>query len=602
MITKPCYVADFETTTRNDIECVWLWDVCNIATKKHTTNYDIVDFLEFVNELTTASNIYFHNLKFDGSFIIDFLLKAGCEHTNNETKRLKKFQFNALVTEFGQFFQVTYKNRRNKMITFIDSLKLLPFSVEKLAEDFDLEIGKSSINYDKVRPAGYIPTEKEIEYCKLDTEIVAECLKVFLEAGHTKITLSSCAFADYKEIIGKNKFNACFGWWRHHAPLELDIAIRKAYRGGFCQCNDKHQNTTIKTPVWYNDVNSLYPYVMSTAHLPYGQPVEFIGEYKQDDEYPYYVQRVKIDMSVKKDGIPCILNKSNGINCNYIVDTQQQSSSPGGVMELTLTCFDLQLIHQNYDIYYIEFLGGWKFRVRNDMFTDYVSKYYQIKEQATIDKNGAWRTIAKLFLNSLYGKFGQNPIRRKKIPFVDIDNKVHFYKSKKEIAEKFNYLPVAVFITSIARYKILSDIKKVGKENWVYTDTDSILTLCKLPDNMIDNKKLGKYKIEQVLKKTRVLGPKTYWGINTKNEITAKACGCNKKALKNFPVGKFNFGETVKGGRNSLVTVEGGKRINFTDFTIRDKQNNIQRKEYTDKEASTILNEFFNKNNIIKFE
>lgn len=598
MITKPSYVADFETITRNNKECVWLWDVCNIATKKHTTDTTIESFIKWLNDITVATNVYFHNLKFDGSFIIDFMLKAGFTMQNVDTRRLKKFQFNTLVTEFGQFFQIVYKNRHNKIITFIDSLKLFPFSVDKLAKDFNLPISKGSIDYNMERPEGYIPTDKEIEYCQTDTQIVADCLYTFLSEGHKKITLSSCAFSEYKQIIGTSRYNNWFGWWRGKAPLELDREIRRSYRGGFCQCNEKFINTTIKQPVWYNDVNSLYPYVMRTAYLPYGQPVEFEGEYKQSVEYPYYIQKIKIDMQLKKDGIPCILNKSNGVNCNYVVDTQIQSTA-GACMELTLTCFDLELIYRNYEIYHLEFIGGYMFKIRNDMFTDYVDKYYQMKELATVDGNGAKRTIAKLFLNSLYGKFGQNPVRRKKLPFVDYDNKIHFYKSNKEVANKFNYLPVATFITSIARYKVITDIEKVGKQNWVYTDTDSILTTCPLPVEIVDNKELGKYKVEQIFKKCRVLGPKTYWGVNTKNEITAKACGCTKKALKNIPLGKFNYGSKITGGRTTLQTVDGGKKIDFNDFTIKDKRNPIPHTEYTDKQASEILKDFF-KNNKLK--
>lgn len=35
---------------------------------------------------------------------------------------------------------------------------------------------------------------------------------------------------------------------------------------------------------------------------------------------------------------------------------------------------------------------------------DYVKKFYEMKKQATIEGNGARRCIAKLFLNTLYGK------------------------------------------------------------------------------------------------------------------------------------------------------------------------------------------------------
>lgn len=570
MLTKPSYVADFETITRDGKECVWLYDICNLNNLEHRVGTKIEDFINFIDNLEYASRVYFHNLKFDGSFLIDYFLKNGYELTKSDNRRIKKNTFTLLVTEFGQFFKITYKNRYGKQIELIDSLKVLQLSVDKLAKDFKLPILKGSIDYNKKRDYDYVPTSKEIEYVKNDTEIVARCLQIFIEQGHDKLTLSSCAFTEYKNIIGRNKYSNWFGGWERKCDLALDTEIRKAYRGGFCQPNVNFINKTIKQPVWYNDVNSLYPFVMSTYDLPYGEPIAFEDKYIFDKEYPYYVQKIKVNMCLRENGIPCILNKSKGVNCNYIVDTQENTSC-GSLIELTLTNFDLELMFKNYEIFDIKYCGGYKFRVRNDMFTGYINKFYEMKETATIEGNGALRCIAKLFLNSLYGKFGQNPVRRRKLPYIDIENKVKFYKTEKTISKKFNYLPVAVFITALARYKVINDIMKIGIDNWVYTDTDSILSLTPFPCDMVDDKKLGKYKVEQIFKKCRILGPKTYYGINTRNEITAKACGCNKKALENFPIGKFNFGETVRNGRTTLKTVDGGKKLDFADFTFKDK-------------------------------
>lgn len=570
MITKPSYVADFETITRNGKECVWLFDICNLNNLEHNIGTNIEDFINFIENLEYAARVYFHNLKFDGSFLIDYFLKNGYELSKYDNRRIKKNTFTLLVTEFGQFFKITYKNKYGKQIELIDSLKVLQLSVDKLAKDFKLPLLKGSIDYNKKRDEDYIPSELEIEYVKNDTEIVARCLQIFIEQGHDKLTLSSCAFSEYKNIIGRNKYTNWFGDWEKKCDLVLDAEIREAYRGGFCQPNANFINKTIKRPVWYNDVNSLYPYVMSTYDLPYGEPIAFEDKYIFDTEYPYYVQKIKVNMCLREKGIPCILNKSKGVNCNYIIDTQENTSA-GSLVELTLTNFDLELMLKNYEIFEIKYNGGYKFRVRNDMFTGYINKFYEMKEKATIEGNGALRCIAKLFLNSLYGKFGQNPVRRRKLPYIDLENKVKFYKTEKTISKKFNYLPVAVFITALARYKVIMDIMKIGIDNWVYTDTDSILSLTPFPSDMVDNKKLGKYKVEQIFKKCRILGPKTYYGINTRNQITAKACGCNKKALENFPLGKFNFGETVRNGRTTLKTVDGGKKLDFADFTFKDK-------------------------------
>lgn len=566
-LDKVCYTADFETTTRNGVCNVWLWDVCNIVNKTHTTGRTLEEFFDFINNLNFTSDIYFHNLKFDCSFIVDFFLKNGFEYKNSKTQFLRKNQFNLVVTEMGHFFSMSYRNSNNVFVHIYDSLKLLPSSVEDLAKDFNLEIQKGEIDYNKWRSFDYMPDKKEISYVRTDTEIVADCLHSFINEGNRKKTISSCAFEQYKRIVGNDKYRAWFGEWSTAANLALDKEIREAYRGGFCQYNVDYAGKTIKNPSYYNDVNSLYPYIMYTKSLPYGLPVRFEGKYVQNDEFPYYVQKIRVDMCIREKGIPCILRASKRINNMYIIDTADEIS--GGIIELTLTNFDLELLYKNYEIFSIEFLGGYMFRVRNDMFKKYVDKYYKMKKDATINHQRAKRYIAKLFLNSLYGKFGQNPIRRMKQPYVSIDNTIKYATLDEEIAKNFHYLPVAVFITSLARYKILNDIEKIGKDNWIYTDTDSIISLCKLPSDMLDNEELGKYKIEHVFKKFKTLGQKTYHGTTTDKHIVCKACGCNKNALKNFPLGKFEYNQKVADGRVTLVTKEGGKELDFSEFTFK---------------------------------
>lgn len=598
VMEKITFTADYETIDRDGIECVWLWDVCNMLTMKHENGTDMKSFIEFIENIKWPCDIYFHNLKFDGSFIIDHLLKN--DHLFVNKKSLKIGELTTLITEFGQFLTITYKNKNNKNITFIDSLKIIPLSIKKIAKDFKLKIQKGEIDYKKCRPEGYIPLEEEYSYIHNDTEIAAQALKKMFEEGHNKITISSCAFADYQKIVGK-KYKTWFGDWEKSCDLARDNFIRQAYRGGFCQPNKKYLNSTIKQPVYYNDVNSLYPHVMRDYNLPYGTPKYFNGKYENDEQMPYYVQRIKIDMRVKENGIPCILYNEHGFKSMYIVDTLEQGDA-GGCYEMTVTNFDMDLIFKNYDIFHLEYLDGYKFRVRNDMFIEYVDKHIKTKEEATKSGNGALRTISKLLLNSLYGKFGQNPQRRKKLPYVGDDNKIKFEKSELETVNKFKYLPVAVFITAIARHKIINDIFKIGIDNWVYSDTDSILSLVPFSKDMVDEVKLGKYKVEHLFKKTRVLGQKSYYGITSDNESIVRVCGCSRDATKNFPIGLFNYytenghGGIIKGGRTTLKTVEGGKRLDFGDFQIKDKRILHVSREQTIDDIKKVLDSCLERN------
>ena len=73
------YVADFETTTNIEDCRVWAWGLCEIG---NISNFiygnNISSFFEKMKELSKQQEtIYFHNLKFDGEFIIYHLLKNG---------------------------------------------------------------------------------------------------------------------------------------------------------------------------------------------------------------------------------------------------------------------------------------------------------------------------------------------------------------------------------------------------------------------------------------------------------------------------------------------------------------------------------------------
>ena len=60
--------------------------------------------------------IYFHNLKFDGTFILDWLLNNGYEYKDDLSKVDKGF--NALIGDMGQFYSITFKFTKNKQIHF----------------------------------------------------------------------------------------------------------------------------------------------------------------------------------------------------------------------------------------------------------------------------------------------------------------------------------------------------------------------------------------------------------------------------------------------------------------------------------------------------
>lgn len=252
------FTADFETCTWLDDETyIWAWATCNIENEKIKIGNSMESFFEEIKSYHNPT-FYFHNLKFDGEFIIYHLLKNGYEWVNDKNKKSKSFT--TLINNMGQFYTITIyeeiKDKKTKKVTFIDSLKILPFSVSVIAKSFKLPISKLEIDYNEPREKGHILTKEEEEYIQNDVLIVAKALKVLFDEGLEKMTQASNALFDYKKLLNENRFKRLFP----KLSFEIDADIRKSYKGGFTYLNPIYKEKDVGGGVVL-DVNSLYPSV-----------------------------------------------------------------------------------------------------------------------------------------------------------------------------------------------------------------------------------------------------------------------------------------------------------------------------------------------------
>lgn len=227
------FTADFETATwLKDETWVWAWAICEIGNEENLQIGNNIDsFIEFCkNEKNPV--FYFHNLKFDGEFIIYWLLTHNFKWVDKK-EDIENNTFTTLISDMGQFYTICiYFEKGNKTVhkvTFIDSLKIIPFSVAQIAKSFNLEISKLEIDYNLPRKKGHILTDTEREYIKNDVLIVAKALKTLFDDNLTKMTQGSNALNDFKEIITKSKF-------QHYFPqlnYEVDADLRKSYKRWF---------------------------------------------------------------------------------------------------------------------------------------------------------------------------------------------------------------------------------------------------------------------------------------------------------------------------------------------------------------------------------
>ena len=569
------YTADFETATwYEDRTYVWAWAVCEIGNDYHLEyGNDIESFLEFCRK-SNNSTFYFHNLKFDSEFIICYLLENGFTYASTK-EEIKDKTFTTIISDMGMFYElkIYFKKSKKKAtkVTIYDSLKIIPFSVKEIAKAFNLEESKLELDYLKKREEGHILTKEEKDYITNDVLIVAKALNVIFNEKLNKMTQGSNALHDFKEIIGKDKFNHLFP----HLPLELDLDLRKGYKGGFTYLNPLYKEKEVgKGSVL--DVNSLYPYVLRSKSMPYGEPVYYEGKYEYDFVYPLYMQMLVCEFKIKENKIPTIqLKKSKVFMPNeYIRDSGDEPIC------LVLTSVDLKLFLEQYEIKYIKYICGWKFKSKDGIFDKYIDKWITRKIEASKEGNKGQRTLAKLMLNSLYGKFATSLVVGSKYPIVE-DGVVHYKMNEEEIKEGL-YLPIGAFTTAYAREitirtaQSITDysILKYGKDLFYYSDTDSLhsgLSLEELKQFCdIDDNRLGAWKCEGVFDKAKFIRQKCYIE-DFNGEIKITCAGLPKTCYDYVTWENFKTGFSC-GGKLTYSHVKGGIILKETEFTIKEEK------------------------------
>lgn len=600
MKMRSCYAADFETTTDEDDCRVWAWAICNVDDyTEFSYGNSMESFFEFCSNPRQNFKLWFHNLKFDGVYIINYLLEHGFEWISDR-KHKRDFTFTTLITDMGQFYSITIyfeiKGHHTNKVEIYDSLKIFPgFSVERVAQGFNLPISKLKIDYTKYRPIGHELNQEEIDYIRNDVEIVARALKEMFSRGLTKMTIASDAMQNFKDN---------FPSFRHKFPLlpqEIDKDIRNSYRGGFTYVNEKW----VEKPTGHGvvlDVNSLYPSCMFSPYLlPYDQPVQFEGKYQPDQTYPLYIQSITCSFDIKAGKIPSVQIR----NTLSFIANEYVKSTNGEKVTLYLTKPDFELFQEQYHIHNPVYNGGWKFKAASGLFDHYISHWTEQKIKAGKEGNAPLRQIAKLMLNSLYGRFGISGTARQKAPVLD-HGIIKFRLLPEETRETVS-VAVASFITAYGRNKTIRTSQmirdytliKYGEDRYFYSDTDSIhanLTdedLNELKDIIyIDDYKLGYWAKEAEFTRAIYIRQKCYVEeINGKLQVTV--AGLPKYLAPLITFENFKRGFSTEGlTRDQMINlaskngatpeeieklhhklrykyVKGGVILADTDFTIQ---------------------------------
>lgn len=511
------FICDFETTVEKDTSKqtsteVWAAACVEMNTQDVVILGSIDAWFEYFISMKTTVQIYFHNLKFDGSFVLSYLLKRrdytqkfiayDPEEYNGQQlydipqkKELENGTFTYLISDGGIWYSIVIKTRQGKYITIYDSMKLLPFSVKAIGEGFKTEHRKLEMDYKAEHYANCVIPEDEKHYIENDVFVVKEAMEYMFSEGHTKLTIGSCCLSEWKSLTGKDKWSELFPRLDDisidpvlYGQDNVDSYIRRAYKGGYCIVKPGCEGIVWTEGGQVYDVNSLYPSEMHSVsgnEYPYGIPIFWKGEIPEEALAPhhYYYVRLQVRFRLKEGYLPTIqIKNSFSYSGTEYLKTNVYKDCFGNpvdkCVELTMAMTDFWLLKEHYDLLELHILDGCYFDAQAGMFDEYIDKYQKIKATS----KGAPRTTAKLFNNNLYGKLATSPNNAFKI--ASLFNGILTFKTVKGLDKAAVYIAAGAAVTAYARYFTITHAQK-NYDRFIYADTDSLhLAGTEQPDNL----------------------------------------------------------------------------------------------------------------------
>lgn len=446
--------------------------------------------------------VYAHNLSnFDSLFMLDILNQHFNIKIIRNKGRIISIKISKSITD-----KLLKKNKVIKL-TFYDSYQLLPSALRKLAIAFNTNIQKdifphNFVNKDNLDYIGAVPSmdlfpegtfysvndytnysskfdgnwnlrDIATNYCILDCISLYQVLEKFsvliwdkYQVNITKFpTLTSLTFSIFRtHFLGKTKIPMLAG--KFYTDLKM------AYTGGatdmyipsnitWFQGLKALGNKLLKKflMLFYYDVNSLYPYIMSKFELPTGKIVYFEGDiYNQD----LIINNIIPNLTRGVLGFYyCKVIASLGLKHPIIqLRYDNRTLAPVGEFECMRDVRPSEeIVNARKYGYEIEVLRGYYFTERSMVFKDYILQLYSLRKE--YHKSHPMNMTAKLLMNSLYGRFGMD-YSLEETSIID----------SKEILNLFN--------NSVLDKHII-DIEPLGKDDFIVTLESNNLE-CKISD------------------------------------------------------------------------------------------------------------------------
>lgn len=388
-----------------------------------------------------------------------------------------------------------------------DSFCIIPNSLKNY--------GKLKFDYDKLKPENRAQFMDEIiNYLRVDCQELHRLVNISLSTYGNKLTLASQAINFWQQMSGIKKEEYTTD------NTDYDATFRQYYFGGRVQC---FRTGEINEHIESYDIKSAYPFAM-LHDVPFGFSYGCGGEIK-----PQSFITIECE---SKGAFPIRIEHAT----EFPNDKERRVFNITGWEYLEAEKFNL--LGKNPKILSV------KNHDRTINFSDYVNHFYQMKLSAETNGDNDSRNFAKLFMNSLYGKFG-----------MDADNYLSYFIAPSQYAvdlkmrageqsiilnfvceigngmaiysydgnadgNRFLNVAVSASITGFVRAYLLKYL--MLSEGLIYCDTDSIK--CKKFPQINIGKELGQWEFEGSFNRGAVGGKKLYIFEDTEKGTVKTAC------------------------------------------------------------------------------
>lgn len=460
--------------------------------------------------------LFAHNAKYDVQVCggVHYLVQLGYTVTGFSDSNPFILKLEKLVDKdrHGNLYMITDKDTgkrvpkpRKKTLIVLSSTNYYSQSLASLGKIFKLP--KLDFPHGtRVDMSNPEQREQALTYAVRDVEILTKAMISFMEfieredLGPFGLTVAGQAFTAYRHRFVED------GRIMIHDHEQVIETERRAYAGGRNEC---FKLGRIPGLVTVCDINSMYPYVMRN----YRYPTRLVSFWKTSTP-----DRV---VNAIREGLLVCADVRVRVPYPIFHKREERLIFPVGDYETTLTtpelieAFKRGLVVSLKNVCLYE--GG-------NIFQEYVDFFYTARLAAKAEGDAIHDHLYKIFLNSLYGKFGQTNSTWDRVDDADPDiialdmikhnGKIEYLKvfgggvfqlnKNPDDQESYNSFPaVAAHVTGYARMLIWSIIETAGADNTYYTDTDSVFTNDEgyrrmEAAGMIDPNRLGALKKEKV--------------------------------------------------------------------------------------------------------